>query len=72
MPEIYSLKPLSLREVWPDETRDFTPWLADHLHLLGDKLNLAFESIKREVTLPGAGPRRHLRTTSGYRCQCGN
>lgn len=55
MPEINSLKPLSLREVWPDETKDFTPWLADHLHLLGDKLNLAFESIKREVTLPGAG-----------------
>ncbi len=55
MQEIRALKALDLRQVWPNETQDFTPWLADHLNLLGDKLNLAFESVEREVTLPGAG-----------------
>ena len=40
MPEINALEPVSLRQVWPDEARDFTPWLADHLHLLGAELNL--------------------------------
>jgi hypothetical protein len=40
MPEINALEPVSLRQVWPDEARDFTPWLAAHLHLLGAELNL--------------------------------
>jgi hypothetical protein len=39
MPEINALEPVSLRQVWPDEARDFTPWLAAHLHLLGAELN---------------------------------
>lgn len=36
MPEIHALDPVSLRDAWPDEVRDFTPWLADHLEPLGD------------------------------------
>ena len=35
MPEITALKPVSLREAWPREERDFTPWLADNIDLLG-------------------------------------
>ena len=55
MPEINALEPVKLRQVWPDEARDFTPWLKDHLQLLGAKLNLALENAEAEVTLSGAG-----------------
>ena len=55
MPEINALEPLSLRQVWPDEARDFTPWLANHLHLLGAELNTPLELVAVEATLPEAG-----------------
>ena len=55
MPEIQPLKAVSLREAWPDEARDFTPWLADNIDLLGAKLDLKLEEVEAEVTLPGAG-----------------
>ena len=55
MPEINALEPVSLRQVWPDEARDFTPWLANHLHLLESKLNLDLQLVAVEVTLPEAG-----------------
>ena len=55
MPEINALEPVSLRQVWPDEARDFTPWLADNLHLLAAELNLALELVEVEATLPEAG-----------------
>lgn len=34
-----------LRNAWPDEARDFTPWLArsEHIKLLGDAINLDLE-----------------------------
>ncbi|WP_419940269.1 hypothetical protein [Candidatus Palauibacter sp.] len=49
------LKPVSLREAWPNEARDFTPWLAQHIDQLGAKLDLRLERVRVEVTLPGAG-----------------
>ena len=55
MPEVYALNPVCLRKVWPDEARDFTPWLAKHLDLLGSKLNLALHLVAVEATLPEAG-----------------
>ena len=55
MPEINALEPLGLRDLWPDEARDFTPWLANHLHLLGAELNLALELVEVEAPLPEAG-----------------
>ncbi len=55
MSEINALEPVGLREVWPDEARNFTPWLKDHLQFLGCKLNLALEPVAAEVILPGAG-----------------
>jgi hypothetical protein len=55
MPEIHALVPVSLREAWPDEARDFTPWLAGHLELLGAELALDLEEPQVEATLPGAG-----------------
>ena len=55
MPEIQHLKHVNLREAWPDEARDFTPWLANNIDLLGAKLGLSLEQVQTEVTLPGAG-----------------
>lgn len=55
MPEVLPLKPVSLREVWPYEAHDFTPWLAENIERLGAELGLRFEQVAKEVTLPGAG-----------------
>ena len=55
MPEIHELEPVNLREAWPDEARHFTPWLASHLNLLGDELELELYLEGQEITLPGAG-----------------
>ena len=55
MPDIKPLQHVRLREAWPDEARDFTPWLANNIELLGDKLDLKLEKVTTEVTLPGAG-----------------
>ena len=55
MAEIHELQPVDLREAWPDEARDFTPWLAERLHLLGKELNLDLELVGTERVLPGAG-----------------
>ena len=55
MSEVHPLEPISLREAWPDEARDFTPWLAGNLHLLAAELNLDLELEKQEAKLPGAG-----------------
>ena len=55
MPDIQPLQHVSLREAWPNEALDFTPWLANNIDLLGDKLDLKLEKVTTEVTLPGAG-----------------
>ncbi len=55
MPEIHSLEPIGLRKVWPNEARDFTPWLASHLHLLGSRLNMDLELVDVEANLAEAG-----------------
>ena len=55
MLEIQPLKHVRLREAWPDEARDFTPWLANNIDLLGDKLDLEMEKVQTEVTLQDAG-----------------
>lgn len=34
-----------LRDVWKDEAKDFTPWLADRPDLLGKALGLDLELI---------------------------
>ena len=45
MAEIARLVEVDLREVWPYEARDFTPWLASNLDLLGEALGIDIEPL---------------------------
>lgn len=42
------IEQLEVRDMWPDEARDFTPWLAENLHQLGDVLDLKLELVQKE------------------------
>ena len=37
---------LEVRSMWKDEARDFTPWLARNLHLLGRELDMKLELVQ--------------------------
>ena len=39
---------VDLREMWPSEPYDFTPWLADHLEHLGRAVGLRLEPLQQE------------------------
>lgn len=45
----------SLWEVWPNEARNFTPWLSKNIARLGTTLNLNLKDVETEKTLWGAG-----------------
>ena len=49
MVEFASLDEVPLREVWRDEARDFTPWLAVHPDHLGTALQMDLEFEGAEV-----------------------
>lgn len=55
--ELSRLEPVELREVWPNEATDFTPWLAEeeNLSLLADTLNMELELERSEVRLGFGG-----------------
>lgn len=42
-----------MRSVWPNEARDFTPWLADHITGLGEALGIELETRERESSVGG-------------------
>ena len=48
MASLGRLEPVQLREVWPNEASDFTPWLAENLDVLGQAVGLALELRQRE------------------------
>lgn len=50
-PDLGKLERVELREAWTSESADFTPWLADHLDLLGEQLGLSLELVGREVSV---------------------
>ena len=44
---------VDLREIWPNEAVDFTPWLADNLSQLGAALGLDLEFQEKEASVGG-------------------
>ena len=51
--DLASIEKVDLREVWPNEAQDFTPWLAEHLSEFGDVLGLELELQQREAPVGG-------------------
>ncbi|MCA9917483.1 MAG: DUF4268 domain-containing protein [Anaerolineales bacterium] len=45
------LQRLELRDIWKNEAKDFTPWLAEHIQELGDSLGLELELTQREANV---------------------
>ena len=44
---------VDVREKWPNEALDFTPWLAEHLSLLGEALGLKLIKVRTEAPVGG-------------------
>ena len=53
--DLGTLEQVPVREIWPHEENNFTPWLADNLHLLGQILELKLELLQVEAEMPDAG-----------------
>ena len=53
--DLGTLEQVPVREIWPHEENNFTPWLADNLYLIGDLLELNLELLQVEAELPDAG-----------------
>ncbi len=47
--ELGTLKRIDLREVWPNEAHDFTPWLAENIESLGEALGVDLELVTQEA-----------------------
>lgn len=48
-----NLKRLNLREIWCNEAKDFTPWLASHISELGEALGMDLELTQSEAAVGG-------------------
>ena len=49
MMNLGNIRQVSLREVWPNEARDFMPWLAENIDKLGNALGLDLEVQSAEA-----------------------
>jgi hypothetical protein len=47
---ISRLEPVPLRELWRNETLDFTTWLAENLDFLGETLGMDLSLVEREAS----------------------
>lgn len=51
MPELGKIEQVEVRRIWENEAHDFTPWLASHLDLLGDAVDMKLELVQREAAV---------------------
>lgn len=51
MTELARLENVPLRQIWPHEALDFSPWLADHIDALGEALGLDLELQQAEAAV---------------------
>ena len=51
MPNIGKLSPVPIKDVWSDEAKDLTPWLADAPDLIGEALGMELELEDTEVSV---------------------
>ena len=52
LPQEFKL--IDIREIWPGEAKDFTPWLADNFEALSDHLEISeLELVSTEVNVSG-------------------
>ena len=49
MPQIGKIARVPIREVWPREDEDFTPWLAQNLDQLGEALGMVLDQAEGEA-----------------------
>ena len=45
---IGKIERVRLRDVWPNEARDFTPWLEENVEVLGEAAGLQLTTVERE------------------------
>ena len=53
MPNLAKIERVDLREAWPNEARDFTPWLAQNIAELGEALGMDLELQQTEAAVGG-------------------
>ena len=51
MPDIATLEKIPIRDVWPDEAKDLTPWLAENPLLLSEALGMDLELEGKEMAV---------------------
>lgn len=49
MADFEEIEPVDIREIWPHEATDFTPWLAENIGRLGRALGMEIEVEEREA-----------------------
>jgi len=49
MPDFGEIKSVDIRELWPNEARDFTPWLVENIDRLSNALGMDLEVTAREA-----------------------
>lgn len=52
-PSLAKIERVDLREAWPNEARDFTPWLAENIAELGEALGMDLELQDTEAAVGG-------------------
>ena len=50
-PSLAKIERVDLREAWPNEARDFTPWLAENIAELGEALGMDLELQETEASV---------------------